>query len=58
MVLCVVEWDVFELVGRELKGLEQDARELRAKYEAMLAAKKRKAATEGNEAKGNKRGKK
>jgi hypothetical protein len=38
--------------------LERDARELRAKYEAMLAAKKRKAGTDGDEAKGNKRGKK
>ena len=45
-------------VAAAASKLEQDARELRAKYEAMLAAKKRKAATEGNEAKGNKRGKK
>ena len=45
-------------VAAAASKLERDARELRAKYEAMLAAKKRKAGTEGDEAKGNKRGKK
>ena len=45
-------------VAAAASKLEQDARELRAKYEAMLAAKKRKAGTEGDDAKGNKRGKK
>ena len=48
-------------VAAAASKLEQDARELRARYEAMLAViavKKRKAGTEGDEAKGNKRGKK
>ena len=45
-------------VAAAASKLERDARELRAKYEAMLAAKKRKGGTEGDEAKGNKRGKK
>jgi len=45
-------------VAAAASKLERDARELRAKYEAMLAAKKRKGGTEGDEANGNKRGKK
>ena len=42
-------------VAAAASGVERDARELRAKYEAMLAAKKRKAGTEGKERKGTSR---